>query len=98
MQKLILIAGAVLALAARVAERLGQPVVIENRPGAGGNIGADAVFHSDPDGYTLLAAPAPPLVINRLLYKGLNYDSTQFVPVTVMGAVPNAIYVIRRSA
>jgi len=81
------------ALADRVAEKIGQPVVIENRAGAGGNIGADVVFHSDPDGYTMLAAPPPPLVINRLLYKSLNYDSTQFVPVTVMGAVPNAIYV-----
>jgi tripartite-type tricarboxylate transporter receptor subunit TctC len=81
------------ALADRIAEKIGQPVVIENRPGAAGNIGADVVFHADPDGYTLLAAPAPPLVINRLLYKSLNYDSTQFVPVTVMGAIPNAIYV-----
>ena len=81
------------ALSDRIAEKIGQPVVIENRPGAAGNIGADVVFHADPDGYTLLAAPAPPLVINRLLYKSLNYDSTQFVPVTVMGAIPNAIYV-----
>ena len=81
------------ALSDRIAEKIGQPVVIENRPGAAGNIGADVVFHSDPDGYTLLAAPAPPLVINRLLYKSLNYDSTQFVPVTVMGAIPNAVYV-----
>jgi tripartite-type tricarboxylate transporter receptor subunit TctC len=81
------------ALADRIAEKIGQPVVIENRAGAAGNIGADVVFHSDPDGYTLLAAPAPPLVINRLLYKKLNYDSTQFVPVTVMGAIPNAVYV-----
>ncbi|HEY6820516.1 MAG TPA: tripartite tricarboxylate transporter substrate binding protein [Burkholderiales bacterium] len=81
------------ALADRIAEKIGQPVVIENRAGAAGNIGADVVFHSDPDGYTLLAAPAPPLVINRLLYKSLNYDSTQFVPVTVMGAIPNAVYV-----
>jgi len=81
------------ALADRIAEKFGQPFVIENRAGAAGNIGADAVFHAEPDGYTLLAAPAPPLVINRLIYKSLNYDSTKFVPVTVMGAIPNAIYV-----
>ncbi|HZQ75389.1 MAG TPA: tripartite tricarboxylate transporter substrate binding protein [Burkholderiales bacterium] len=81
------------ALSDRIAEKLGQPVVIENRPGAAGNIGADVVFHSDPDGYTLLAAPAPPLVINQMLYKSLNFDPTKFVPVTVMGAIPNAIYV-----
>src|ERR1039458_6911511 len=50
-------------------KRLGQPVVVENRAGAAGNIGADVVFHSDPDGYTLLAAQAAPLTINPLLYK-----------------------------
>ncbi len=81
------------SVADRVAEKIGQPVVIENRAGAAGNIGADVVFHSEPDGYTLLSAPAPPLVINRLLYRNLNYDSTQFVPITVIGAIPNAIYV-----
>jgi NitT/TauT family transport system permease protein len=71
----------------RLSEKLGQPIVIENRAGAAGNVGADVVFQSDPDGYTMLAAPAPPLVINRLLYAKLNYDSTKFVPVTVMGAI-----------
>ena len=81
------------ALTDRLSEKLGQPFVIENRAGAAGNVGADAVYQSDPDGYTMLAAPAPPLVINRLLYAKLNYDSTRFVPVTVMGAIPNAIYV-----
>lgn len=81
------------AVADRVAEKLGQPIVIENRAGAAGNIGADTVFHADPDGYTLLCGPPPPLVINRLLYRNLNYDSTQFVPITVIGAIPNAVYV-----
>jgi tripartite-type tricarboxylate transporter receptor subunit TctC len=81
------------AVADRVSEKLGQPLVVENRPGAGGNIGADVVFHSDPDGYTLLSAPPPPLVINRLLYRKLDYDSTRFVPITVIGAIPNALFV-----
>jgi tripartite-type tricarboxylate transporter receptor subunit TctC len=71
----------------------GQPVIVENRPGAAGNIGADAVFKSDPDGYTLLSAPPPPLVINRLLYPSLTYDPTQFVPITIIAAIPNVLLV-----
>ena len=76
-----------------LARKWGQPVVVENRPGAAGNIGAEAVFRAEPDGYTLLSGPPPPLVINRLLYPKLAYDSTQFVPVTVIGAIPNVLLV-----
>jgi len=77
----------------KLAERWGQPVIVENRPGAAGNIGADVVFKSEPDGYTLLSAPPPPLVINRLLYPKLPYDSTQFVPMSVIAAIPNVLLV-----
>ena len=77
----------------RLSQQWGQPVIIDNRPGAAGNIGATAVFQADPDGYTLLSAPPPPLVINRLLYPKLAYDSTQFVPMTVIGAIPNVLLV-----
>jgi len=77
----------------KLAERWGQPVIIDNRPGAAGNIGAEAVFRSEPDGYTLLSAPPPPLVINRLLYPKLAYDSTQFVPMSVIAAIPNVLLV-----
>src|SRR3954470_21679932 len=69
----------------------GQAVIIENKSGAGGNVGAEAAFHSDPDGYTLFAAPPPPLVINQNLYAKLNFDPTQFIPLAVMGKVPNAL-------
>ena len=81
------------ALAEKLSEKWGQPVIVENRPGAAGNIGADAVFRADPDGYTLLSSPPPPLVINRSLYPKLSYDAAQFVPVTVMGAIPNVLLV-----
>jgi tripartite-type tricarboxylate transporter receptor subunit TctC len=70
-----------------------QAVVIENKPGAAGNIGAEAAFNADPDGYTLLSAPPPPLVINQSLYPKLGFDPTAFVPVSVMGIVPNALVV-----
>ncbi len=76
-----------------VSRKWGQPVVIENKPGAGGNIGAEVAFNAEPDGYTLLATPPPPLAINQNLYPRLNYDPAAFVPVSVMGLVPNALVV-----
>jgi len=79
--------------AEKLSQQWGQPVIVDNRPGAAGNIGADLVFKSDPDGYTLLSAPPPPLVINRLLYPSLSYDPTQFVPITVIAAIPNVLLV-----
>jgi tripartite-type tricarboxylate transporter receptor subunit TctC len=81
------------AVAEKLSERWGQPVVVENRPGAAGNIGADLVFRAEPDGYTLLSAPPPPLVINKLLYKKLSYDAEKFVPISVIGAIPNVLLV-----
>ncbi|HZQ73182.1 MAG TPA: tripartite tricarboxylate transporter substrate binding protein [Burkholderiales bacterium] len=69
-------------IGARLQEPLGQPVVIENRPGAGGNIAADAVAKSAPDGYTLLMGTSS-LAISKSLYKKLNYDLlTDFSPIT----------------
>ncbi len=77
----------------KVAESIGQPVVIENRAGAAGNIGADAVAHAEPDGYTLLSSPPPPLAINQALYPKLTFDPTAFVPVTVLAEVANVLVV-----
>jgi tripartite-type tricarboxylate transporter receptor subunit TctC len=71
----------------------GQPIVIENRTGAGGNIAAALAWQSEPDGYTLLASAAPPLAINQNLYKHLTYGASDFVPITVFGTVPNLIIV-----
>lgn len=74
-------------------QKLGQPVVVENRPGAGGNIGSNAVFNSDPDGYTLLASFQSPLTINPLLYKHLPFDPKLFEPVAIMSVIPNVLLV-----
>src|SRR6516165_965620 len=76
-----------------LARKWGQPIVIENRAGVGGNIGAEVVAKAEPDGYTLLAAPPSPLVINQNLYPSLPFDPTEFVPIAVMGRVPNALVV-----
>jgi tripartite-type tricarboxylate transporter receptor subunit TctC len=76
-----------------LSRKWGQPVVIENRPGAAGNIGSEVVYKADPDGYTLLSAPPPPLVINHNLYPKLNFDPTQFIPIAVMARIPNALVV-----
>jgi tripartite-type tricarboxylate transporter receptor subunit TctC len=71
----------------------GQPIVIENKTGAGGNIGADLAYQSEPDGYTLLLSPPGPLAINRSLYQQLSYKPQEFVPLTVVGSVPNVVIV-----
>jgi tripartite-type tricarboxylate transporter receptor subunit TctC len=76
-----------------LAKKWGQPVVIENRTGAAGNIGAEAVAKAEPDGYILLAAPPPPLVINQNLYPKLGFDPADFVPIVIMGRVPNALVI-----
>ena len=57
-----------------------QPVVIENKTGAGGNIGADLAYHAEPDGYTLLLSPPGPLAINRSLYRQLSYKPHNSFP------------------
>ena len=76
-----------------LSELLGQQVVIDNRPGAGSNIGAEAAARSAPDGYTLLLG-APTLAINRFLYASLNYNSvTDLAPVSLLCRFPNILAV-----
>jgi tripartite-type tricarboxylate transporter receptor subunit TctC len=72
---------------------LGQPLPVENKAGAGGSVAADAVFHADPDGYTLLASQPAPITTNPFLYKSLNYDPKQFMPVVIMAHVTNVLLV-----
>jgi tripartite-type tricarboxylate transporter receptor subunit TctC len=71
----------------------GQPVIIENRTGGAGNIGAAMVAQAEPDGYTLLVSATPPLATNQSLFKQLSYKPEEFVPITNFGSVPNLVIV-----
>jgi tripartite-type tricarboxylate transporter receptor subunit TctC len=70
-----------------------QPVIIENRPGAAQNLGAEVVAKAEPDGYTLLATPQGPLVISQHFYPKLGFDPDAFVPVTIMGTLSSTLVV-----
>jgi tripartite-type tricarboxylate transporter receptor subunit TctC len=80
-------------IADRLAKMWGQPFVVENRPGAGGNLGSEAVAVAEPDGYTLLAAQPAPLTTNVVLYKKLNFDPAAFEPLAIMTSIPNVLVV-----
>jgi tripartite-type tricarboxylate transporter receptor subunit TctC len=71
-------------VAQKLNEKWGQPVIVENRAGAGGNLGAEAVFTAAPDGYTLLFTAQGPLVVNKSLYGKLNYDPDAFTPISLV--------------
>jgi tripartite-type tricarboxylate transporter receptor subunit TctC len=75
-----------------LAERLGRTVVVENRPGAGGMIGADYVVHAKPDGSVILLASPTEIVIAPSVYKSMRYDwTTDLLPVTLAGTTPIVI-------
>ena len=77
----------------KLSASMGQPVIVENRPGAGGTLGASQVAKSEPDGYTLLVVSAGH-VVNPVLYPGLTYDTLgDFAGVTPLAALPNALVV-----
>lgn len=81
-------------IAQALSERLGQPVIIENRPGAGGNIAADAAAKADPDGYTLLMTTSTSFGTNPSLYKSLPFNvQTDFAPITLTAFIPNLLVV-----
>ena len=72
---------------------LGQPVVVENKPGVSGSLAAETVSKADPDGYTLLASQPAPITTALFLYKSLNYTPADLVPVAIMSHVPNVVLV-----
>ncbi len=79
-------------VANRLSDLLGQQMIVENRPGAGGRIAMDAAAHAEPDGYTVLLAPGAPAV-NSLLFDSLSFDPLSLVPVSLIGTYPNLIVV-----
>jgi tripartite-type tricarboxylate transporter receptor subunit TctC len=80
-------------LADKLSARWGKPVIIENRPGAAQNLGAEAVSRAEPDGYTLLASPPGPLVVSQHLFGKLSFDPSAFVPISVMVSLPTVVVV-----
>ena len=82
------------ALASRLQEAMGQPFVVENRAGAGGNIGADAVAKAAPDGYTLLVSTNGVFAINKALYKSMPFDPDRdLAPVSLLATAPQMLVV-----
>jgi tripartite-type tricarboxylate transporter receptor subunit TctC len=77
----------------KLRERWHQSIVVENRAGAGGNVGASVVAAADPDGYTLLASPPGPIAINQMLYQSMPYDPASLEPVVILATVPNVLVV-----
>jgi tripartite-type tricarboxylate transporter receptor subunit TctC len=80
-------------VAEKLADEWRQPVIIDNRAGAGGNIGAEVVASSPADGYVLLASPPGPIAINDSLYKKLAFQPAKFEPVIVLGTAPSVLVV-----
>jgi len=82
------------AIADKISELLGEKVVVDNRPGAGGTVGTKAVAKSDPDGYTLLLGYTGTLAIGPSLYKNPGYDPRKdFAPIGMIGNAPNSLVV-----
>jgi tripartite-type tricarboxylate transporter receptor subunit TctC len=78
----------------RLAQALGQPVIVENKPGAGGNLGTGLVARAAPDGYTLGLSIPGPLAVNTVLYKKMDYDPfKELVPITLVALSPNVLVV-----
>jgi tripartite-type tricarboxylate transporter receptor subunit TctC len=81
-------------IALRLGEKLGQQVVVDNRAGAGGNVGTDAVVRAQPDGYTISLSTSGPLANNKFLYKNMSFDALKdLAPVVAIGEIPMGVAV-----
>jgi tripartite-type tricarboxylate transporter receptor subunit TctC len=81
-------------IAARLTVTLGQPVIVENRPGAGGNLGADSVAKAAPDGYTLQLGTAGNMTVNPSIYPNMGFDTVRdFQPISLVATLPNLMVV-----
>jgi tripartite-type tricarboxylate transporter receptor subunit TctC len=78
-------------IAEKLTVRWGQPFIVENRPGAAQNLGAEAVAKAEPDGHTLLVSPPGPLAVSQHFYPKLGFDPSAFVPVTQLIAFPHLV-------
>ncbi|MGJ7526763.1 Bug family tripartite tricarboxylate transporter substrate binding protein [Variovorax sp. GB1P17] len=82
------------AVTQQMSEKLGQPFIVDNKPGGGGNIGTEFVVRAPADGYTLIVNSVGPMAVNQTLYKSLPYDPlTDLVPVVQIADVPNVLVV-----
>jgi len=80
-------------IADKMPQTLGQPVIVENKGGQSGNLGAEQVFNSEPDGYTLLASQPAPITTNKILFKKMSFDPDLLLPIGVMSAISNTLLV-----
>jgi tripartite-type tricarboxylate transporter receptor subunit TctC len=74
-------------------QKWGQPAILDHRVGAAGNIAAEAVYRSEPDGHTLLLSPPGPIALNKLLYSKMGYDSDAFVAISILVETPAVLVV-----
>jgi tripartite-type tricarboxylate transporter receptor subunit TctC len=78
-------------IAEQLQARWGHPVIVENRVGASGNVGADYVAHAEANGHTLLASPPPPLAINQFLFRSLTFKPADFAAIAILATAPNIL-------
>ena len=76
-----------------LSRKWGQPIVIDNRSGAAGNLGAEAAFKAEPDGTTILVTAPSPMTVNQSLYPKLNFEPSEFVPVSILATIPTGLFV-----